>query len=151
MAQGLTYASGTLTILRGKPASAFSKGDILMLDSTSSLSRIAETFASGVDIAGVADADSNQSISNEVPYIVPESDTIFRASLATNASAVTPGVECDLLHSLANGRAYVQPSSANSVRFVITRGTAGPLALPTSVESVCEGKLIYHAGNLELA
>lgn len=150
MAQGLAYASGTLTILRGKPASAFSKGDVLMLDSTSSLSRIAETYASGVDIVGVAMCDSTQSISNEVPYIVPESDTIFRASLATNASAVTPGVECDILYAVANGRQYIAPASANSVRFVITRGTAGPLSLPVSTESVCEGKLIYHAGNLEL-
>jgi hypothetical protein len=153
MIQGFTYFGGpTGDVLPAKPASAFSKGDLLMLDSTSSVSRFAELAPSGTDILGIALSDSNQSIGGEVMVLVPDADTLFLVSLATNcSSAVTPGCELDTLYAVANGRCYATNASANSVRVVAVRGTAGPQALDQSTHSQIVGKLIRHAGNIELS
>ena len=151
MLQGFSYAYGPAgDSIEATPASAFSKGDLLMLDSTSSVSRIAELFPSGVDIYAVADGDSTQSINGKCKVTLVDQDTTWLASLSTNISAVTPGVECDIAFSTANGRAYVTNASANSVRATVVRGTAGPMALDQSVNSQVLVKLIRHAGNVEL-
>lgn len=124
MPNGLWYARGPQRFHQAIPVSAFSKGDLLMFDSNSSFSRVNVLLASGVDIAGVAMADSVDSISNLVTAIVPNPDTEFWCSLATNLTSVTtPGVSGDILFAVANNRCYLDPSSTNSARAVVVLGT----------------------------
>ena len=152
MPNGFWYAGGHCTMESAIPASAFSKGDVLTYTSASSLSRIAPTFASGSDIAGIATSDSVDSIDNQCSYIVPGPDTLFWASMqSADATAVVPGLECDIGYDVAEGRYFVDPSSTNSVRAVVVRGTAGVGGVSQSVQSKVLVKLIYHAGNLELS
>lgn len=116
MPNGLWYARGTYKTRTAVAASAFSKGDLLMYDSSSSLSRWDVRFPSGAKIAGVALADSLDSFTdNKVPYIVPDADTVFW-SRVTPTSAFTPGLEVDLVPDAA-GRP-VADTSSNSARFV---------------------------------
>lgn len=78
MIQGFNYSSGdgfdTITSI---PSSAFSKGDLICLTSASSFSRISELMPSGGDIVGIALSDSNQSIANKVPVLVPSADMVL--------------------------------------------------------------------------
>lgn len=152
MIQGFNYSSGDgFDTAMHKPASAFSKGDLLLIDSTSSVSRVPETFAAGVDIYGIAMCDSTQSIDNKVPVLIPSADMVFLASTnSATGSGLTPGQECDVSYGVPNGRHYVD-TSANSVRAVVVRGTIGANALSQSVHSQVLVKLIRHAGNLELS
>ena len=146
---GFRYASGGYSTEQSIPASALSKGDLLTYTSTSSLSRINELMPSGADIAGIALCDSTQSIDNKVPYLVPEADTLFWASVASNfGSNLTPGFECDVAFAVANGRYYVAPGSTSSVRVALVRGNAD---IDQSIKSQVLCKLIYHAGNLDLS
>ncbi len=129
MPNGFWYASGPVRTLKAKPASAFSKGDLLMFTSASSFSRWNEVGAG--DWCGIAQCDSSQSIDGFVTALVPEPDTHFHASLSTAVSAVTAGVDGDILFSTANNRHYVT-TSANSARVVHVKGTAD---LDQSVQS----------------
>lgn len=152
MIQGLQYSSGpegdTAWV---KPASAFSKGDILMLTSASSLSRIPELAPAGADIYGVALCDSTQSIDNKVLVQIPDADTVFLASThSATGSGMTTGQEFDFSFAAPNGRYYVT-TSTDSVRAVIVRGTIGAMALDQSVHSQVLIKLLRHAGNIELS
>lgn len=152
MLQGLTYAYGDSQTVEATPSSAFSKGDILMLDSTSSVSRIAELFPSGTDIFGIAETNSNDSVNGKCLVRIPGANTAWLASLSTAlTSHATPGVEADISFAVANGRSYVNPASANSVRVAVIKGTAGPGALDQSVHSQVLVQLITNAGNLEIS
>lgn len=147
MPNGFWYASGGYSVEQGKPASAFSKGDLLMLNSSSSWSRV-PSVASGIDndIAGVALCDSTQSIEDRVPVLIPEDDTLFWASLSTALSSATVGSSADLFFDATdNNRYYVDPGSSNTARAVIVRGT---VEVDQSVQSVALVRLIYNAGNL---
>lgn len=152
MPNGFWYAGGDCTTEHAVPASAFSKGDLILYDSNSSFSRVPWAASPGLaaaDIAGVADADSDSSINNKVTIKVPQPDTLWWASLATNlTSDVTPGTEADINFAVANSRYYVDTSSANTVRAVVVRGTD---EVDQSVQSKVLVKLIYHAGNLDLS
>jgi hypothetical protein len=149
--QGLNYARGPLVIEHAEPASNFSKGDLLMLTSVSSVSRIAELMPSGADIYGVALCDSTQSISKKVPVCIPQADTIFVASFnSASGSAISVGAELDINYAVANGRQFVT-TSTDSVRAVVTRGVVGLTAMDQSVHSQVEIKLIRHGGNIELS
>ncbi|GAG10982.1 unnamed protein product [marine sediment metagenome] len=152
MPNGFWYAGGDTHVFESaKPVSAFSKGDLLTL-STSSLSRIATTYASGSDIVGVATSDSIDSIDGLCSYIVPGPDTLFWASAASGiGTAMIPGAEGDVLFDVAEGRYHVDLSSTNSVRAVVMRGSAGVGSVSQSVQSKVLCKLIYHAGNLDLS
>lgn len=152
MPNGLWYAGGDYTTESGIPASAFSKGDPLQLTgSPSEVSRI-EPGGTISPIAGVALSDSDQSIASfgEVVYLVPQPDTLFWASIATNVAsmdtAFRPGVEYDLLFSLANNRYYVEDSS-NTPRVRIVRG---PGDIDQSVQSKVLVRLVYDGGSLQL-
>lgn len=139
MPNGFWYANHPYDTGSGVAASAFSKGDLLVLDSTSSLSR-AEP-ASAASIVGIALADSVNSLARadsgppESVYLVPGEDDNLWASLATDISDVTPGVQADVLFATANNRYFVDPSSSNTPRVVVVRGTAGPLAVDQSIQS----------------
>jgi len=152
MPNGFWYAGGdTHTMEAAIPSSAFSRGDLIAY-SSSSLSRVSEVFAAGADIAGVAMADSTDSIDNLVSILIPGPDTLFWASLqSADATALAPGAEADIGFDVAEGRYFVDPSSTNSVRAVIVRGNTGVGAVDQSVQSKVLCKLIYHAGNLELS
>lgn len=147
MPNGLWYASGGYSTEQGKPASAFSKGDLLMLDSSSSWSRV-PSVATGTsdDIAGIALCDSTQSIDDKVPVLIPEDDTLFWASLATDLSSATVGASAEFFFDATdNNRYYVDTTSANTSRAVIVRGTVD---IDQSVQSKALVRLIYNAGNL---
>src|SRR5690606_14892885 len=77
MPNGFWYAAGPCDTAEAVPASAFSKGDLITLDSNSSFSRINELMVSGNDIFGVAEGDSTQSLNGRVTVRIPEDDTQF--------------------------------------------------------------------------
>ncbi len=155
MPNGFWYAGGDTHVFESaQPASAFSKGDLLMFDSNSSLSRLPSvaTGTFGNDIAGVATSDSNDSIDNVVNFVVPGPDTLFWASLdSASGDALLPGTECDVFFAVANGRYYVEPDSSASATAVIVRGSAGVGAVSQSVQSKVLCRLIYHSGLIDLS
>jgi len=157
MPNGFWYAGGeTHTFHESIPASAFSKGDLLLFDgSGSSLSRVPFAAAAGLsanDIVGVALSDSNDSIDDRVTYLRPGSDTIFWASLASvDATALEPGTDSDIDFDVAEGRYHLDPSSTATVRAVIVQGNTGVGAVDQSVQSKVLCKLIYHAGNIDIS
>lgn len=104
----LWYAHGPYKVAEGIPSSTFSKGDILMYTSASSLSRIPTSTASVGALAnglviGVAMAASTESYNNKVPYVVADRDTVFLSD-ATTASQYTAGESLDVEYTGATFR-----------------------------------------------
>jgi uncharacterized protein YaiE (UPF0345 family) len=134
-------AEGPVYIREGKPASAFSRGDLLCLTSASSLSKVPALF--GIDIVGVALADSTKSVQGKVTYAIPNADTIFW-STTTPGSAYTRGANVNFnvdaaAHQIAN-------ASSGTVLAVCVKGNAD---VPNqSVESRIQIQFIHNAGNL---
>lgn len=117
--RGFSYARGPRQEHWGKPASAFSAGNVLEFDSSSSLSAVNLTLAN--DFVGVAITDSDKSDSaGRVPYTVILPGTIFWAHTATNVtSTYTEGSSYDFI---ANGGNHIVQSSATTARVVIAPG-----------------------------
>lgn len=116
----LWYAGGPERITTGKPASAFSKGDLLMFNSSSSLSRLPTSTASLGAVAkgtvlGVAMASSLESIENQVPYLVLQHGTQLWSDTTTGVSAFTKGARMDVEYTGAT--------------FKITTSAITPLAI----------------------
>lgn len=127
------------------PTSAFSRGDVLVYDSSSSLSRWDAGNPSAGDIAGVALADSTDSINNLVPYLKPASEDIFLARIQ-NGSSDTPGFERPIEED-GNGQHRIDTDATANARVVIERG---PADVPNqSVESRVLCRFITNAGNVE--
>lgn len=84
----LYYHSGPHIVEHGKPASAFSKGDLLEWNSSSSLSYADALFAGSI-IAGVALSCSTSSVDDKVPFLLPTPTTKFwTTATAANSQAV---------------------------------------------------------------
>lgn len=104
----LWYAHGPVRESQGIPASAFSKGDLLMYNSASSLSRIPTSsqsvgaLAKGT-VVGVAKSSSLESIDNKVCYIVATEQTVFWSD-ATIGSQYTAGEGLDVEYTGATFR-----------------------------------------------
>lgn len=111
MPNGFQYASGGCSMDARIPSSAFSKGDLLMLTSASSLSRVNPyAIAAGTEIYGVATCDSTQSIANKCTVLRPEPDTIFRLRVDAG-SALTAGRSSGVSFAVGTGRYYADGSS----------------------------------------
>jgi hypothetical protein len=143
---GFVYARGPYETDERPTASAFSKGDILMLDSNSSLSRVNPYGTQ--DNYAIALADSTQSIRDKCVVMIPKPDTEFWASISTAlGSHLTPGVESGISFAVANGR-YFLDGSTTTARAVVVKGTD---EIDQSIRSHVLARLIYHAGNLEIS
>jgi hypothetical protein len=137
------HAYGPYEMGEGIPASAFSKGDILTYNSSSSLSR-ANNTATNDDIAGIATADSTQSIGDKVTFVKVNSDTVFWADVNAG-SAQTRGALSSLSYTAAVGHAVLSTGTAGN-RVIIERG---PANIPQqSVQSRVLVRFIGHDGNL---
>lgn len=137
------YAYGPKEMVEAKPSSAFSKGDILCYTSASSLSLSPPTAAS-IDIAGVATADSTQSVRNLVTFIKANSDTVWWADVNAG-SAQTRGALSALSYTAAGGHEVLSTGTASN-RVVIERGPAEIEG--QSVQSRVQVRFIGHDGNL---
>jgi len=93
----LYYHSGPHIVEHGKPKSAFSRGDLLEVDSASSLSYADALFAGANVFVGVALSSSTESVSDKVPYLIAHPDTRFWiTSTAAVANAVSKFSVVDL-------------------------------------------------------
>lgn len=119
---GFRYAKGTARLEAGIPSSAFSKGDLIMLTSTSSLSRVNPyAIAAGAEVQGIALADSIDSIDNKVGILVPGPDCEFW--VPTNAgSTLTTGASSGVSFVVGTGRYYAE--SGGTAVVVVAAGVA---------------------------
>ena len=123
MPNGFQYARGSYEAEEIIPSSAFSKGDLLMLTSTSSVSRINPyAIAAGSEVFGVATCDSNQSIANKVTVLRPKPDTIFRVPVDAG-SALTKGRSSGVSFVVATGRYYAD-GSGTTLPVAVVAGVA---------------------------
>ncbi len=113
------------------PSSAFSKGDILMYDSNSSLSRLPDPITSDGFIVGVALADSLESLDNQVPYSLAVPGSVW-LSTATISSQMTPGEKLDLEYT---GSVFRVSSSATTPVVTIAAGGGTQSIIDQSIVS----------------
>jgi hypothetical protein len=135
----LWYAKGPLVVREAVPGSAFSKGDILMYTSASSLSRVFTSSASVGALAaglviGVAQCSSLESYNNKCSYIVADRDTIFWSD-ATIGSQFTAGESLDVEYTGATFR--LTTSAISPMLRVMPEGDSVDLNAINSQRSVC--------------
>lgn len=146
MPNGFWYASGPYRTDERKPGSAFSKGDILTLDSNSSLSRL-NPYAHAADtVWGVATCDSTQSIANLCTAIIPEPTTHFWLRTVSGVTLI-PGEDSGVSFVVASGRYYADEST-DTKAVTVVRGTAD---IDQSVQSKVVVVFKYAAAELVLS
>lgn len=122
MPNGFWYASGPYRTVETIAGSAFSKGDILGIDSNSSLSRLNPYAVVSGSIFAVAASDSVDSVNNRVVGIIPESDTHFW-SATTSGVTLIPGENSGVSFvATAPGRYWVDESTT-TLAVVVVNGT----------------------------
>lgn len=122
MPNGLWYAGGVYTRESIKAGSAFSKGDMLALDSNSSLSRLNPYAIAAGALIGVADSDSTNSVDGLCNVIIPGPDTVFW-SMCTASQTLLKGENSSISFDAAKpGRYWVDESTSTS-GIVVVKGT----------------------------
>jgi hypothetical protein len=134
-------ARGVGEIREAGVGSAFSRGDVLVLNASSNLSRAPDTTA--IDRVGVALANSTDSILNKVTYAVPGADQIFWASIVPG-QIWTVGSIATISYSAASG---YHTSTATLSGFPVTV-VAGTAETNQSGESRVLVQFIRHDGNI---
>lgn len=124
---GFTHARGPGKQAEGIPASNFSEGDVLVYDSNSSLSRAPVLNITATELAGIARADSDNSVNDLVTYTRPTDEDVFFSELTatTVGSDVTKGQTLDLQED-SEGRHYSANSGTTNV-MVVEEGTGDVL------------------------
>lgn len=118
----LWYAYGKYETGEAKPASAFTKGDILMLTSASSLSMLPQVGQTTGDLVGIAQSDSADSVANKVVYTKITPDTVFWSN-CTPGSTFTAGAKVNFnFGALTKG--WGANSSSGTIMAVCERGVA---------------------------
>lgn len=147
MPNGFWYASGPQRYAEIIAGSAFSKGDILCLDSSSSLSRLNPYAAAAGTNYAVACSDSTNSINGKC--VVLEIHPLTRFWSRTTSGVTLIRGENSGVSFLATGpgRYWVDESSTTNIVFV-TKGTA---EVDQSVESKVEVGFKYAGGELDLS
>jgi len=144
--------AGEPAIIEATPASAFSRGDILVVGANASQISggqiVANALSGTPDILGVALTDSNESINNLCPFLLPGPEDVF-LSRVSGTSLATRGDEIDIFVDGA-GRYYAAPGSANTARLVVVKGHS-EIIRQSSEQSRILVKFIYHAGNVDLS
>lgn len=124
----LWYAAGPEHVSEGIPASAFSKGDFLVYNSASSLSRLQTSTnslgAAIADIVGIAMADSLESINNKVPYLVLQENTVLWSD-CTTGSQFSRGEGVDFEYTGATFR--VTTSQITPIAYIQAHGASNDI------------------------
>lgn len=135
-------AKGSFDVQEAGIASAFSRGDLLCY-SGSSISRL-DAGATIADIAGVALADSTQSVNNKATYAVPGFDGVFWADVNAG-SAQTKGALSAVSYTAALGH-HVLSTGTTTNKVVVERAIADIEG--QSVQSRVMVRFISNAGDL---
>lgn len=122
MPNGFWYASGPKRCVETIAGSAFSKGDLLTLDSSSSLSRLNPYAAATGSLYAVATTDSDSSVNNRVGAIVIQPTTYFWAAV-TAGSAVTTGEDSGVSFATGLTGRYEVDASLTSALISVIEGT----------------------------
>lgn len=147
MPNGFWYASGPCRKDERKAGSAFSKGDLLALDSNSSLSRLNPYALAAGTVYGVATADSIDSIRGKAGCIVVEPTTRFWAAL-TPGQTPTAGTASGVSFAVALGGRYEVDGSSTTNAVVVTAGVAD---VDQSVQSKVIVAFKFAAGELDIS
>ena len=124
--------------------SKFSRGDLVLFDVGSTVSKLGPN-ADEADIAGVALADSDQSINALIPVLQIEANDVFLSD-STRGTAFVRGTEYDV--DIFNSRHQVT-SSTNTPRVVIVKATGSVQGQSQRSAVLC--KFIYHTGLIDLS
>ena len=119
---GFWYAGGRLEKEARKPGSAFSQGDLLALDSNSSLSRLNPYAIAAGTVYAVADGASTDSIADRCTVTLVRPDTYFWSRVSAGATLVT-GDESEVSFVAAAPERYWTEDSTGTNAVVIRRGT----------------------------
>lgn len=145
---GFWYASGPYRTDERIAGSAFSKGDLLTLDSNSSLSRLNPYAATTATQYAVALADSTDSIKDGLCAVMQIQPTTRFWARLTAGQTPTTGTESGVSFATAlSGRYEVDGSSTTNI-FVVTNGVA---QVDQSVISRVIGQFKYADSELDLS
>lgn len=117
----LRRSAGNPNIMHFAAASAFTDGDVLVLDGTRRASRHSGGEA---DVLGVALADSADSINGLIPVHIPKPGDVFEADIPTGiaASALSLGQSFGI-YSVSGYNSYITGSyTSTEARFLIVTG-----------------------------
>ncbi len=134
---------GVPLVIESAATSAFSRGDIVMFDVGSTVSRIVEIF--GTDTAGVALAASVDSINGLVPVLIPDMADVFTSNV-TPGNVSIRGAEVDV--EFDSGRPTVVASTNTPVVVIVDPTTD---VLGQSDASRVRVRFISHSGLLDLS
>lgn len=147
MPNGFWYASGPYRTAEIKAASAFSQGDMLTLDSNSSLSRLNPYAATTATQYAIALSDSTNSINGVCTVLEIEPTTHFW-SATTSGVTLIRGEESGVSHVVTKVyRTWVDESSTTPI-VVVRNGTA---EVDQSVQSKVIVSFKYADSELDLS